>query len=101
MNKELNLLGLATRAGKVINGEPLTLDGIKRKSVKLVYLASDAGNSTKKRIRDKTTTQSIPLIEDYTNHELSQSTGAYNRVVLGVTDDGFKKKLLELNEKGT
>lgn len=101
MSKELNLLGIATRAGKITSGEPLTLDGMKQRKVKLVYLASDAGNSTKKRIRDKTTTQSITLIETYTTEELSVATGAYNRVVLGITDNGFKKKLLELNEKGT
>ena len=31
MSKELNLLGIATRAGKITSGEPLTLDGMKQR----------------------------------------------------------------------
>lgn len=96
MSKVLNMLGLATRARRVTNGEEVTLDAIKQHQVQLVFLASDAGQSTKKRIENKCNSNNIPLVTEFTKTELSMATGALNRVVIGVTDSGFRKRMLEL-----
>ncbi|CAD2076711.1 L7Ae/L30e/S12e/Gadd45 family ribosomal protein [Phocicoccus pinnipedialis] len=96
MSKVLNMLGLATRARKVTNGEELTLEAIKKNQVQLVFLASDAGDSTKKRIENKCKSKNIPLVTEFTKIELSMATGALNRVVIGVMDSGFRKRMLEL-----
>lgn len=96
MNKVLNMLGLATRARKVTNGEELTLEAMKKNQVHLVFIAKDAGQSTKKRIENKCKSNNILLISEFTKTELSIATGALNRVVIGITDSGFKKRMLEL-----
>ncbi|HIW11889.1 MAG TPA: ribosomal L7Ae/L30e/S12e/Gadd45 family protein [Candidatus Salinicoccus stercoripullorum] len=100
MDKILNLLGIAKRAGRLTTGEEKTIESVRGRSAKIVFLASDAGASTSKKIRDKCSYYDIPLIDEYTNAELSQATGASNRVVLSITDPGFSKKMLELQEKG-
>lgn len=96
----LNLLGLAKRAGMLTTGEEKTIESIQRNRAKAVFLASDAGSSTAKKVRDKCNYYEIPLIDDYTNEALSSATGAPNRVVLSVTDPGFSWKMLQLKEKG-
>ncbi|WP_411844088.1 YlxQ-related RNA-binding protein [Salinicoccus sp. HZC-1] len=99
-DKVLNLLGIAKRAGKLTTGEEKTIESIRNQSAKLVFVASDASNNTSKKVRDKCSYYNIPLIDKYSNMELSQATGASNRVALSIADSGFSRKMLELMEKG-
>lgn len=95
-DKILNYIGLATGAGKTIVGEEKTLEAIKSNKTQIVLLASNAGKSTAKRINDKSSTYGVTVIDKYTNEELSQATGTYNRVVLAIADKGFARKIKEL-----
>ncbi len=99
-DKLLNLLGIAKRAGKLTAGEEKTIDSIRSQTAKLVFVAADAGENTRKKVKDKCSYYNIPLIDKYSNTELSQATGSPNRVVLSIADSGFGKKMLELAEKG-
>jgi len=94
----LKLLGLINRTGKLLSGTDIVLDGIRKGKVNLVFLASDASENTKKLIRDKTTYYNVRLIEDFSSMELSHSIGKKNRMVLGVADLGFSKKLKEMRD---
>ena len=51
--KILNLLGLAMRAGKLVTGEELTLKDIRANKAKFVFVAQDASENTRKKIKDK------------------------------------------------
>lgn len=97
MNKEkaLNLLGLAMRAGKLITGEELTLKDIRVQKVQLVFVANDASENTQKKIKDKSLYYEVPCFACFTSAELSQAIGK-NRMVVGVKDPGFAKKMKEL-----
>ncbi|HIW38085.1 MAG TPA: ribosomal L7Ae/L30e/S12e/Gadd45 family protein [Candidatus Jeotgalicoccus stercoravium] len=95
-DKILNYLGLATSAGKTVNGEEKTLEAVKSNKARLVFLAKDAGNSTTKRMNDKCQTYQVTIIDKYTNAELSQATGTFNRVTLAITDKGFANAIKEL-----
>ena len=56
--KAMNLIGLAMRAGKMITGEELTIGDIRRQKAKIVFVASDASENTRKKkskIRVRTT----------------------------------------------
>ncbi|BAL61920.1 ribosomal protein L7A family [Melissococcus plutonius DAT561] len=46
--KILNLLGLATKAGKIVTGEELTIKDIRNQKTALVFIAKDASKNTKK-----------------------------------------------------
>lgn len=95
MNKLLNLLGLARRAGKLITGEELTVKAIQNNRAKLVFLASNASGNLKKKIMEKARTYNVHVIEIFSENELSQSIGT-DRKVVAVTDDGFAKKMENL-----
>lgn len=96
----LNLLGLITKAGKLVNGEERTLEAIRSNKAKVVFIAGDAGASTFKKVSDKAAYYEVYLIKKYNKRELSIATGSGNRVVLAVTDKGFADKCIDLFEKG-
>ena len=88
MDKTLQLLSLVRKANKLLTGEEFVTDAIRKKKVFLVFLASDAGVNTSKKIHDKTKFYNIPLIDTYTSLELSNAIGK-KRMVIGITDLGF------------
>ena len=95
MDKVLQLLSLARKANKLITGEEYVTDAIRNKKVHLVFLASDAGVNTTKKIKDKTKYYEVPLIDIYSSIDLSNAIGK-SRMVIGITDKNFATSI----EKG-
>lgn len=96
MHPTLNLLGLAFRAKKVISGEDFCVEGIRKGEIKYLFLASDAGINTTKKITDKAKYYNVEVDTRFTSKELSSSIGKNNRMVIGVLDVGFAKKMKEI-----
>lgn len=96
-NKEkvLQLLGLVMRAGKLVTGEDTTIRSIQNKQAKVVLIAKDTGENTTKRVTDKCEFYQVPMIQDFTQEQISHALGK-PRVVCAVTDPGFAKKINEL-----
>jgi len=92
----LQLLGLAMRAKKVVAGEDFCVEGIRSGEIKYVFLASDAGINTTKKITDKTKYYNVFLNNEFTSKELSNAIGKNNRMVIGIKDIGFAKKMKEI-----
>ncbi|USS86566.1 YlxQ-related RNA-binding protein [Fructilactobacillus cliffordii] len=93
----LNLLGIARRAGKIVTGESLVLNGIRHQQVQFLFLASDAGAATAKRFLDKSRFYAVPVNNDLNKSELSAAIGQ-PRTVIGIIDQGFARKLNEINK---
>ncbi|MFL2106508.1 YlxQ-related RNA-binding protein [Desemzia sp. FAM 23991] len=93
--KALNLLGLATRAGKLVSGEDLTIKQVRSEKAKVVIIANDASENTRKKISDKCQYYEIPYTIQYSKAELSQAIGK-ERTIVCLTDAGFAKKIREL-----
>lgn len=93
MHKTLQNLGLCKRANKLVSGEAMVLDQIKSQKATLVFLASDAGPNTSKRIRDKATYYHVPLFDQFTTEELSNAIGKTNRKAIAIIDQAFAKLL--------
>lgn len=91
----LQLLGLVRRANQLVTGEGFVLKAIRSQTVSVVILASDAGPTSAKKIKDKAAFYHIDLITAFTKDQLIQATGM-NRTAFGVKDKGFAKKLIEL-----
>lgn len=87
MTNPLSTLGLAKRAGALKIGETQVYQSIQ--SIRLLFLASDVGPSTKNKVEGKCHFYQIPIIDAYNREELSKSIGTLNTVVIGVTDAGF------------
>lgn len=94
----INNLGLANRARKVIIGTDLTVKGIRQNRVKLVLLAKDASNNTKKLINDKSNYYKVPVIDIYSSEVISKAIGNKNIKVVSINDEGFSKLLLKSKE---
>ena len=94
-DKFLNLLGLATKAGKLISGDETTLKTVKKQQVRLVIVASDASEGTIKKFSDKCAYYETPMMVACTKAELSYAIGK-SRAILGVVDNGFARKMREL-----
>ncbi len=97
MNKQyLNLLGLAFRARKCTLGEELILKNIQNKQAKIVLIASDISESTKKKIINKCTTYEVDYRSVDNREVLGQAIGKSNRVAIAIIDEGFAKKFRTL-----
>ena len=99
-NKEkvLSFLGLATRAGKIVSGDDSTLLDLKKGKVNLILIAEDASNNTKKLFKDKSTFINIPYLFFSTKDEIGFAIGKSPRAVVGIKDENFSKKIIELIE---
>jgi len=87
-------LGLCFRAGKLLQGEEQVLPALRKGKVRLVILAADASDNTKKRLVDKCTYYRIPCHVVADRFSLGAALGKNARVVIGVTDRGFANLLL-------
>jgi len=94
--KLLNMLGLAQRARKLVTGEEQVIQEIRREKAKIVFVASDLGQSTMKKVTDKCKSYNIPFLDKYSHIDLSSAIGQ-NRKVIAVMDAGFAKKIKELS----
>lgn len=96
--KQLNLFGLATRAGKLVTGEELTIKAVQRKEAKLVVVAADCSESTKLNIQNKCQYYNVPIDFAFSKEEISHAIGK-SRSICAFTDKGFVDSYLKL--KGT
>lgn len=95
-DKVLNMLGLVMRARKLTTGEELVINDVRKNKVKLVIVSTDASENTKKNIANKCTSYHVKYIEFGTRYELGHAIGKDERVILGVADNGFAKKIRAL-----
>lgn len=88
-NKALSALGMAMRAGKLATGDEIVLKAIRAGKAKLVIVANDASDNTKKKFRDKCGSYQVSLLEVYDRESLGRAIGKAERVVIAVTDVQF------------
>ncbi|MBO6138032.1 MAG: ribosomal L7Ae/L30e/S12e/Gadd45 family protein [Lachnospiraceae bacterium] len=92
-DRTLSLLGLAVKAGKVVSGEFSTENSIKRHKAKVVIVAEDASDNTKKKFRDKCKFYKVPIFIYGTKNTLGHAMGKQDRSCAAVEDRGFAIKL--------
>lgn len=94
------LLGLATRAGKIVFGTEACKNEIERRKVKLILLASDASERTKTNFKEICRKVDIPIEEVLSTETLSKVIGKTNKVVVGIIDGNFSKEMLKIINGG-
>lgn len=95
MSKVLQSLGLCKRANKLVSGESFVLEKIKSGEAKLVFLASDAGPNTTKRISDKSKYYKVELVHQFSTDELNTAIGKTNRKAIAILDKKFATLILK------
>ena len=98
--KSLSLVGLAAKAGRIASGEFQTEAAVKDGTAKLVLVAEDASENTKKLFRDKCSFYRVPLCFIGTKEELGATIGKEYRASVAVLDEGFAKAVQKkINEQ--
>ncbi|WP_054949867.1 L7Ae/L30e/S12e/Gadd45 family ribosomal protein [Numidum massiliense] len=98
MKQLTNMLGLAMRAGYIVSGEEQVVQKMRRGQARLVFLASDAGMQTAKKITDKAATNCVPVLRLLDRGQLGGAIGKGERVVVALTEVGFARQLLKLSQ---
>ena len=89
----LGLLGLAARAGGIVDGSERVINAFRKTPDMIVFLATDAGENIHKKIKDKALHYHTEVNEMFTAGELSKAIGKEKRTVIAVTDQRFIKPL--------
>lgn len=100
-NKKIcGLLGLATRAGKIVFGTEATITAINKNKVNLILISEEAAERTKINFKEICEKNNIPMRIVLKTEELSNSIGKENKVVVGITDINFSKEMIKIINGG-
>lgn len=95
MNNGLSMVGLATRAGKTVSGEFATEKAIKEGKARVVIVAEDASDNTKKLFMNKCDYYKVPMFITGSKDELGSVTGNQSRASLAVIEQGFANAIID------
>ncbi len=99
-NKVLGLLGLCTKAGKICFGHDACIDLIKKQKVKLLIVAEDASDRTKKEFEMVCKDNNIKIYYYGDIEELSRAIGKNNKAVIGIKEENFAKQIEKIINGG-
>lgn len=88
-DKVLSYLGLAVRGRNLVSGEFQTEEAVKKGMARIVIVASDASDNTKKLFQNKCSYYEVPVYCYGTKQTLGRAIGKDLRSSLAVTDDGL------------
>lgn len=92
--KIYSLIGLAKKAGGVDSGEFMTEKSVKTGKSKLVIVAVDASENTKKNFRDMTAYYKVPYVEFGDKEGLGSAIGCELRASLSLRNEGLAKQIV-------
>lgn len=95
MDKILNLISIATKAGKVKTGEFLTTKTLQEGMGYLVIIATDTSEKSTYRLRGISENYECKSIVYGTKAELGRFTGKDSKSVICITDEGFAGAILK------
>lgn len=98
--KIYGILGLAKKAGKIVAGTDACLQEIEKNNIKLLILATDSAERTKKTFKQKCKQFNICVYEILTINEISNSIGKENKAVLGIKDKNFAQAINKIINGG-
>ena len=88
-DKALSLISLAMKAGRLASGEAMTESEVKSGRARLVIVASDASENTKKKFRDMCKFYRVPICIYGDKDTLGHAMGKEFRASLAILDEGF------------
>ena len=90
-DKVISLLGLAERAGKIASGEFAAEKAVKTGKARLIIVAEDASDNTKKKFQNMCDFYEVPIYFYGDKDTLGHAMGKEFRASLAVLDAGFAK----------
>lgn len=97
--KFMSVLGLAQKAGKIVSGDFAVQGAIKSGKARLLIVASDASDATKKEYQYQAGSRGIDIYYALSKEQLGYSIGKALRAAVVITDNGFVKPLIRALEE--
>ena len=94
-DKVISLLGLAERAGKIASGEFAAEKAVKIGKARLIIVAEDASDNTKKKMKNMTAFYETPLYVYGSKDDLGHCIGKEYRSMVAVLQPGFSKSVMK------
>jgi ribosomal protein L7Ae-like RNA K-turn-binding protein len=92
-NKILSYLGLAARGRRLVSGEFSTEQAVKKGNARVVIVAADASENTKKNFRDMCTYYKVNIYFYADKEQLGHAIGKQYRASIAVTDANLAKAI--------
>lgn len=92
----LGMLGISAKAGKMVCGTDATIEDIERQRVKLVIVAKNASEKTKKNIKYICDKNDITILEFGEIDEISKTIGKNNKAIIGIKSKSLSKEIEKL-----
>ena len=93
--KVINLIGLATKAGKTVSGQFSTEKAVKSKKAYLVMVSKEASDNTKKMFTNMCTYYNVPICYFGKKDQLGHAMGKEMRASLAVVDKSFAEAIVK------
>lgn len=98
--KVLGMLGLCTKAGGVLSGTDACIDLLERRKAKLIIVAEDAADRTKKNIEFIAKQNNVRICFFGTIEEISKAIGKKNKAVIAIRNKNFADAILKIIDGG-
>ena len=101
-NKErvCGLIGLATRAGKIVFGTEACKKDLEKNKIKLLIIATDASERTKMDFKSICNNKNVTVKEYLNVEEISKAIGKANKAVIGIKDLNFATEVEKIINGG-
>lgn len=93
VNKVYQIIGMATRARRLVSGEETCEREIRSGRARLCIVTEDASDNTKKKFENLCSHKGLRLIFWGEKELLGKFTGKNVRAVIAIKDDGFAGKI--------
>ncbi len=90
------MVGLATKAGRTVNGSEMCENAIKKQKVFLLLTATDASPKTIEPLLKLCKHHSVPVRNVADREMLGRFSGKDNRAAVAVIDKGFADRIIEI-----
>lgn len=90
------MLGISAKAGKVVCGADATIEDIEKHKVKLVIVAENAADRTKKNMRYICEKNNIPILQFGNIDEISKVIGKNNKAIIGIKSKSLSGEIEKL-----
>lgn len=91
----LSIIGLATKAGKVVSGEFSVEKAVKSGKAFLVIVSKDASDNTKKMFTNMCNFYNVPMYLYGNKETLGKSMGKEMRASAALLDEGFSVTIIK------
>lgn len=96
LNKIKTLLGFAQKSNNLLSGNEIVAKQLAKGTVKLVLIATDVSPKSVLNLKNKCLRLNVPVYQIMSAAQQSQAIGKMNRTVIGVLDERFAMKIIDL-----